>query len=160
GNEEPELAQMKGSTFLFTGLLLVASLVPTGAAADSAQVVPAAGIQAEASEQWDAAVGIYKQALTQEPNRADLWIRIANIESRRGNVQAAIEALRSAAHAAPSDATIFRRLSQAYAENNQPAAAIEAIDGALVHAPDSPEYLRAAGVLATWNNDYVRARRY
>jgi tetratricopeptide (TPR) repeat protein len=141
---------------LFVALFVLALGAPRHA---SAQSVPEPGLAAEASGQWDEAIRVYRQALERDPQRGDLWIRIADIESTRGNVPAAAAALRQAAAVLPRDPNVYRRLSQAYALTNEPRAALEAILQALALAPDNPDYLGAAATLATWYGDYGLAAR-
>ena len=140
---------------LIVGFAVAMSLAQSA----SAQTIADAGIAAEASQQWDEAVRLYHMAMKGEPQRGDLWIRIADIEARRGNLPAAISALESAAAALPADASVYHRLSQAYAAANEPRAALEAIRGALILAPDDQAYLLAAATLATWAADYAFAAR-
>src|SRR5437867_1518127 len=131
------------------------------AARGFAQVVPDPGLAAEAAGRWDEAISVYREALGREPRRSDLWVRIGDIESRRGNLEASIAALERAAEAAPGNAALHSRLSQAYAAANHPAAALKAIDGALTLQPDNVAYLRASAILATWSGEYGHAaKRY
>ena len=133
------------------GLLVV---VP----ATAQPAVPGAGLVAEGDRRWDAAVAIYRDVLDRESHRADLWIRIADIEATRGRLPAVVDALERAAQITFSDPTVFARLSQAYSAAEQPRAAVEAIEGALALAPDNEQYLEARGELATWSGQYDRAQ--
>jgi tetratricopeptide (TPR) repeat protein len=140
---------------LFVGFVLALATASPAVA----QSIPEAGLAAEAAGEWAAAIGTYREALAREPKRGDLWIRIADIEAARGNLQGAVIALDQAAHALPSDPSVYRRLSEAYALSGQPQSALDAIRGALVLAPDDPRYLAAAATLATWDGDYGFAAR-
>ncbi len=120
--------------------------------------MPAAAVASEAAGRWDEAIAGYQAVLTQSPDRADLWLRIANIEAARQNTTASIAALQRAGSILKADATVFAKLSQAHAIAGQPAEALAAIEVALVQIPDSEEYLRARATLATWVADYSRAR--
>jgi tetratricopeptide (TPR) repeat protein len=139
---------------IFIPILLV--LHTTAAFAQSP--VPAAGIAAEGAGEWTKARDIYTNALDHEPHDAKLWVRVADIEARLGDVEGSAAALRRAIQEAPQDAMLHQRLSQAYAVLQQPLAALEAIERALALAPDSVEFLRARGTLATWVADYDRAQ--
>ena len=143
------------SASVLIALVLTICLPCTGAA----QPVPEAGVAAEAAGQWEEAIRIYRQLLDTEPARAELWIRIADIEASRGDLPASVAALNQAARAVPSDPSIYRRLSEAYAMSQQPQAAVYAIQGALALAPNNADYLRAAATLATWQGDYALAAR-
>jgi tetratricopeptide (TPR) repeat protein len=125
----------------------------------SAQSIPERAIAAEGAGDWDTAVRLYQDELGRNPKRGDLWLRIADIEARRGNPAEAIAALQSAAAVQPGDASISHRLSQAYAAANHPEAALSAIRGALALAPDDPNFLLDAATLATWAGDYGFAAR-
>ena len=139
---------------IFIPLLLVLHT----AAAYAQSPVPAAGIAAEAAGEWTQARDIYKNVLDREPHDAKLWVRVADIEARLGDVEGSAASLRRAIQEAPQDANLHQRLSQAYAVLQQPLAALEAIERALALAPNSVEFLRARGTLATWVADYDRAQ--
>lgn len=141
-------------------IILFSALVSalSTAAAHAQSEAPAAAVAAEAAGRWDEAVAGYKTALAENPRRADLWIRIANIEAARHDVTASIAALQSAATVLPTDASIFAKLSQAHALAGQPKEALAAIEVALSQSPDSEEFLDARATLATWASDYGRAR--
>ncbi len=111
--------------------------------------VPAAGIDAETSGDWEKALTIYREVLEREPARFDLWMRIADIHSRRGELPAAIAALEKAASASGSSDLYFK-LAQANSVANQAEAAFRAVDKALQGDPQNPEYLRARAQLANW----------
>jgi tetratricopeptide (TPR) repeat protein len=119
---------------------------------------PDPALTAEAETRWDDAIRLHREVIATAPRRADLWIRIADIEARRGNMSQCIAALQKAADAAPGTPDIYFRLSQAYSVAGQPIAALKAIEGALVIEPESKEYLRARAVLSTWLADYKRAQ--
>jgi predicted Zn-dependent protease len=147
------MAQMISSRLIALAVLL-SSLVGSAAHAQSAD--PA--LAAEAEGRWDDAIRLHRAVVAEQPARADVWIRIADIEARQGRLTDCIEALQKAAVAAPGTASIYFRLSQAYSTAGQPTAALNAVEGALVLEPDSVEYLRARAVLSTWRADYSRAQ--
>ena len=89
---------------------------------------------------------------------ADAWVRLADGEAQRGNIDGAIEALEKATLAAPGTASLYARLSQAYATGGYAEAALHAINGALALQPGQAEYLRARATLATWVGDYRAAQ--
>lgn len=136
-------------------LTAVATFV-AGASARAQQ--PDSALAAEADGRWDDAIRIHRSAIALDSRRADLWIRIADIEARRGNLSGCIDALQQAADAAPANASIYFRLSQAYSTAGHPTAALKAIEGALMIEPDAAAYLRAHAVLSTWLNDYQAAQ--
>ena len=119
--------------------------------------VPDAGLAAEGNGQWEEALSVYGGVLQVEPMRADLWVRVADIQARLGRSDEAAAALLRATQAAPGDATLHYRLSQAYAMTNKPEAAIASADRAMQLAPGEPQYLRQRASLASWVGDYGRA---
>jgi tetratricopeptide (TPR) repeat protein len=153
GDEKSEVAQMMRRLI---PLWLALSLCTAKAFAQAS--VPSAGIAAETAGEWARALDIYKNALSANPYDAGLWIRVADIEARLGNVEGSVSALQHATVESPRDAQLHQRLSQAYAVLQQPLAALEAIERALALSPDSIEFLQARGTLATWVADYDRAR--
>jgi predicted Zn-dependent protease len=113
---------------------------------------------AEAGERWDEAVRLYRDALETDPTRSELWVRIADIEARRGDLNGCIAALEHAVAATPGHAAFYARLSQAYATAGRGVPALRAIEGALVLQPRDAEYLRSRATLATWVGDYRAAQ--
>jgi tetratricopeptide (TPR) repeat protein len=148
------MAQM---TSRVLAVLAVLTLLCAGTARAQSPV-PAAGLAAEGAGRWEEALRVYRAAAAADPTRVDLWVRIGDIEARRGNLAECIDAFQRAAQAAPGNASLYARLSQAYSVAGQPKAALDAIEGALALGPTAPEYLRARAVLATWIGDYERAR--
>jgi tetratricopeptide (TPR) repeat protein len=121
--------------------------------------IPAADPAQDISDEWsEAALKAYRSLLDRDPRDASLWVRVADIEARLGNLDASLAALRNAAQHAPRDAMLHQRLSQALAVADQPQAALDAIERALTVKPDEPEFLRSRGTLATWVGDYSRAQ--
>ena len=128
---------------IFIPLLLVLHT----AASYAQSPVPAAGIAAESAGEWTQCARHLQERSGFAPHDAKLWVRIADIEARLGNVEGSAAALRRAIQEAPLDANLHQRLSQAYAVLQQPLAALEAIEHALALTPDSVDFLRARG---TW----------
>jgi len=120
--------------------------------------VPDTALAAETAGRWDDALAIYRRTLEREPGRADLWIRIADIEALRGNLAITVRALERAIALTPDADLLHQRLSQAQAAIGNPTAALEAIDRAVTLKPDNADYLEARATLATWAGDYHRAR--
>ena len=121
--------------------------------------VPPGGLAAEGDGRWSDALVIYRAETARNPDAAELWLRIADIESRLGRTEAAIEALERAVSARPSDGASFFKLSRAYAAAGNAKPAVRAIEGALALDPTSEEYLRSHAMLATWASEYAAAER-
>ena len=139
-------------------LLTLAMAFSVLAASTARAQSPDAALAAEAESRWDDAIRLHTAAIEADPGRADLWVRISDIEARRGNLPGCIAALQGAAAAAPGTASVYARLSQAYSMSGHPAAALEAIEGALLLEPKSSEYLHARAELSAWLGDYGRAQ--
>jgi cytochrome c-type biogenesis protein CcmH/NrfG len=137
-------------------LAILVCFAPDVAVAQTAAEVTAS--RAEAAEQWDEAVRAHRVVVAADPQRSDVWVRIADIEARRGNLSASVEALALAVAATPESAALYARLSQAYASAGFGPAALHAINGALALEPREPAYLRARATLATWTGDYRGAQ--
>jgi tetratricopeptide (TPR) repeat protein len=138
---------------LFSALVFAPSLLCAQPAARES-----AAMRAEAAMQWDEAVRLYRAVLAQAPDRSELWVRVADIEARRGNLGACVSALEHGVAAAPGTPALYARLSQAYASAGSGLAALHAIDGALALDAKNPEYLRARATLATWVGQYHGAQ--
>ena len=123
----------------------------------AAAQVPADGLRAEGEHRWRDALAVYDAALKDHPDRADLWVREADIHAALGDTASSIHALEQAVTYKKGDAALYARLSQAYAASGKPAPALLAIQGALALSPDNPDYLKAAGQLAAWKGDYEAA---
>lgn len=140
-------------------ILVLSTIVGFIPAVSRAQTdAPRAAAQAEAAGRWDDAIRFHRAAIAAEPQRADLWVRIADIEATRGNVAGSISALEQAVAVSRNSAALFARLSQAYAAAGSGPAALHAIDGALALKPGDAEYLRARATLATWVGNYRAAQ--
>lgn len=146
----------KGDSPHFLRKMGTACIIWLTAATALAQV-PAAGLRAEGEHRWRDALAIYDASLKDHPDRADLWIREADIHSALGEADASIRALEQAARYTTGDPALYARLSQAYASAGKPASALLAIQGALALVPDNADYLKAAGQLAAWKGDYKTA---
>ena len=133
-------------------LVVCGALLAANAAAQSA--IPEQGLAAEGEGRWTDALQIYQGALERNPSLAELWVRVADIQTRLGRSDEAIAALERAANADPGTSSVLARLSQAYAAANHAAPALHAIEAALALQPANEDYLRAHAKLATWAGDY------
>jgi len=121
------------------------------------QEPPEAGLRAEMNKEWQEAVSIYKDTLNKNPDRIDLWLRIAQIESALENYAEVIEALNNAIKIAPERTDLHHQLSAAYSMDNKPREALAEISKALELEPENLDYLKAKALLATWIGDYETA---
>ncbi len=125
--------------------LLFAQAFSTG------QSVPREGLEAEMVGKWEDALRIYRGIVEKEPERQDIWLRIADIEWSLGNASSSAEAIESAVRISPNDDGLYFRLAQAYAVADNPAKAFSAIEKAVELDPKNIEYLRARAQIANWN---------
>ena len=96
--------------------LVLATLVSSAAGPRAAQPAAQSGVpQTMTSAQAEDAIRAARAAIALEPHRSDLWVQIADIEARRGNLTGCVDALRQAVAASPGDASLYARLSQTYA---------------------------------------------
>lgn len=123
----------------------------------AAEIVPDDGLRAEMKGQWDEAANIYRESLKGNPAQAHLWLRIADIRVKQGDLRAGVTALNEAVRYAPGNPLLHIKLSEAYAVLNEPKLALSAINQAVLIEPDNVKYLHKRGVLATWNSDYATA---
>ncbi|GAB4330382.1 MAG: hypothetical protein Kow0099_00930 [Candidatus Abyssubacteria bacterium] len=130
-------------------IILCAVALCTGEASAQSPV-PHKGLAAEMAGEWEKAIEIYEETLKRDPNRADLWIRISDIEAHLGNEMRAAETLGKAAELRPDDADVQYRASNAWAAADQPEPALNAIERALELDPDNIDYLKAHAELANW----------
>src|SRR5690554_7900104 len=77
-------------------------------------VVPEQGLKAEMAGEWGTALTVYQGVLGQQPQRVDLWLRMADVYHHLNREDDKLYALEQAAKAAPGDAAVAFRLSQAY----------------------------------------------
>jgi tetratricopeptide (TPR) repeat protein len=148
------------------GLLAVAALVvalATSAVAQSPALAAGAAdpaLVAEGEGRWEDALRLHHEVLAGDPGRADLWVRVSDIEARLGRTDEAVAALQAAAAAEPADAALQARLSQALAAGDDAAGALRAIERAIALRPDDAAHLRAGGQLASWTGDYETGARF
>lgn len=124
----------------------------------AAPAVPDEGLQAEMAGQWDSALEVYQAVLDQQPQRVDLWLRMADIYHHLNREGAKLHALEQAARVAPDDAAVAYRLSQAYAMANRPADAVQQCLRAAGLEPGNVEYLRGCLQQANWANNRAAAQ--
>ncbi len=109
------------------------------------------GVEAETAGRRADALKTYRDVVEHEPERLDVWLRIADIEWARGNASLAAEALEGAVRVSPDDSGLYFRLTRAYAVAKNPVKAFSAIEKAVELAPENIEYLRARAQIANWN---------
>ena len=115
--------------------------------------IPGEGLQAEGNHDWQRAVSIYLNTLLTNPNRVDLWLRVATIEHQLKNYSLAIDAYKHAIELQPTNPELHKILSENYAEFNQPKEAMRAINEAVTLKPNDVDYLMARAKIANWNQE-------
>ena len=114
-------------------------------------LIPGEGLEAEGNKDWHKAISIYLEALSKNPNRVDLWIRIATIEHELKDEALSINAYQHAVKLQPNNPALHKTLSEIYAESNHPGLALVAIDDAVKLRPNDINYLFARAKIANWN---------
>ncbi|MCJ7766474.1 MAG: tetratricopeptide repeat protein, partial [Thiovulaceae bacterium] len=127
-------------------LLLITSVF--GFAAQSN--IPYLGLKAEMEKRWTDAAAIYEDAVWNDPNRADLYLRLADIYSVEKQYEKAADSLNRAIEVQPERAEFYAKLSTVYAVDNKPEKALSAIESALRLDPGNSEYLMALAKIANW----------
>jgi len=112
------------------------------------------GLQAEMQKEWPKAISIYKEVLSKEPKRVDLWLRMVDIYGAENNVSGAEEALLHAIELKSDDATLYARLSSMYAADKASKKAYDAIAKAYELDPENRDYLSRYALLAEVNKDW------
>ena len=140
------------SSVMFLGLIL--SPFVASSETESNQAIPGDGLQAEGNGAWQTAVSIYLNVLLEDPNRVDLWLRVASIEHQLKNYKVAIDAYDHAVRLRPNDPDLHKTLSAIYAESNQPVEALFEINAAVKLKPSDLDYLRARAKIANWNKSF------
>lgn len=107
-------------------------------------------LRAEADKDWIAAERHYRQALEDEPDNAELWQRLADVQAAAGKQEAAADSMLRATEVAEADAELFASASAAHADVDQPRMALELITRATELAPDRAEYWRDRALIASW----------
>ncbi|MFO7530216.1 MAG: tetratricopeptide repeat protein [Marinobacter sp.] len=124
----------------------------------AAPAVPEAGLKAEMAGEWESALTVYRSVLSEQPQRVDLWLRMADIYHHLKRPDEAIEALEQAAQLAPDDAALAYRLSRAYAMADRPRDALVQCLNAVGLEPTNVEYLHACLQQANWARDRAAAQ--
>jgi len=115
------------------------------------------GLKAEMQKEWSQAINIYHDILEKEPERADLWLRMADIYAVEQNVSGAEDALLHASKIKPDDAVLYARLSSLYASQKESKKAYDMIKKARELDPSNKDYLSRYALLAEENHDWEHA---
>lgn len=99
--------------------------------------LPAVGVAAEERQDWNRAILIYRNILSQEPNQPVLWKRVAAINFFLKRYEAAAEALVEAIQYEPRNPQIRADLAEIYLILHQPQDALYAINVAVELDPSS-----------------------
>lgn len=115
-------------------------------------------LAAEGQRYWQAAENFYRQMLENEPERADLWKRLADIIAEEGGRgEEAAETFARAAELSPENAALQADAAAAYSIINQPETALTYITRATRLEPGNAEYWNSRSVLEGWLGNYAAA---
>lgn len=140
--------------FLLSIIFLISAppyVVASSANSTPSPTIPAEGLVAEGNKDFQKAISIYLEALSKDPNRVDLWIRIATIEHELKDETLSINAYQHAVKLQPNNPALHKTLSEIYAESNQPKEALAEITAAVKLQPNDIHYLTAKASIANWN---------
>lgn len=122
-------------------------------AANANLEIPGKGLVAEGNKDWQKAISIYLDFLSQHPDRADVWLRVGSIEHHLKNYPQAINAYQHASQIQPQNAMTHKTLSEIYAESQQPQDSLNEINLAVKLQPNNINYWEARAKLANWNRN-------
>lgn len=114
------------------------------------------GLVAEANQDWENALKIYKKIIANEPNNLSLLLRIADIENSLKNYENAEHVLNQAQILQPKNISIHVKLSETYAIEGKANEALLTIEKALQLDPNNIDYLKKRVVLASWVGDKAK----
>ncbi len=112
---------------------------------------------AESQKYWQAAEEFYKQVIQNDPDRADLWERLADIIAEQGRPLEAAEALARAADLEPGNATLQAEAAAAFGAADQPEKGLLYINRAIALDPGKAQLLSNRSVYEGWLGDYPAA---
>ncbi|MCL7744609.1 tetratricopeptide repeat protein [Guyparkeria hydrothermalis] len=118
-----------------------------------AQAVPEAALAAEMQQDWSTAAAVYRDELEADPDRTDLWKRLADVLASDGQPVAAAQALDQAVETEPNDAELRLAASAAWAQADRPEQALEHCRAAAKLRPDDVSVLRTCAQQANWVGD-------
>lgn len=119
--------------------------------------VPDEAIKAEMEKRWGDAERIYRDILSQQPDRVDLQLRLVDVLAAAGKKQEAAQALARAADLRPDDADLQLHASEAFAAVEKPADALRYVDRALRLRPNDLDVHQRRAQLSVWAGDYTQA---
>ena len=109
-----------------------------------------AGLEAEMEGRWEDAINTYTSVLTKEPERADLWEKLGELDDYMGNYAASGGAFHKAVQLSPNNPHLRFRLTQVYSILNEPNRAFVEIEKAVELDPKNIEYLKSRAQIANW----------
>ncbi len=118
---------------------------------------PDEGIKAEMAGEWRKAISIYEQVLLKEPQRGDLWQRIAQIRIHLKEIPGAITALRKVTEIEPENVAIHFDLATLLSMEKRPEEALKHAETAIRIEPQNIKYLRTHAQLANWLKRFSEA---
>lgn len=140
---------LRGMSASALALMAATAFVPPA----FAQAVPEAAVAAEMQQDWKTAARVYREALEADPERTDLWRRLADVLASDGQPVAAAEALDRAVETEPNDADLHLAASAAWAEAGKPNRALVHCQAAAEIRPDDVSVLRTCAQQANWAGD-------
>lgn len=122
--------------------------------------IPEPALRAEMQQNWQQAARIYRELLAIEPQRIDLWRRLADVLAADGQAIAAAEALTKASRLVEDDVDLALDASRAWAQAGKPNDALERCGQAATLKPDDTGILEICATQANWVGDPATAAEY
>jgi tetratricopeptide (TPR) repeat protein len=138
---------------------LIALALLSQAAPAVAQPWPQGLADAEEAHDWDKAVALCREALAKNPKRADLWGRIADIESSRNRPKEAKKAVEKALEVKPGDTALLRKHVELSKWAGDNAGAEKSLRALLKQNPHDYKNMFELGQILSWDGKTAESIR-
>jgi len=122
-------------------------------------VIPEDALKAEIERRWGDAERLYRDLLTEEPDRVDLLLRLVDVLAVQNKRAEAAKALAKAADLQPDDGDLQLHASQAFGAVDRYAEALRYADRALAIRPNDGALLRQHAEIAALAGKYAEAEK-
>jgi tetratricopeptide (TPR) repeat protein len=132
----------------------------TAHANEASPPIPEPALRAEMQQDWQQAARLYREALATDPQRIDLWRRLADVLAADGQAVTAAEVLTEASRVADDDAELAMDAARAWAQADEPGKALERCEHAATLRPEDTEILETCALQANWFSNTAAAAHY
>ena len=117
----------------------------------------ALGDMAREEERWEDALRCYEEALSRDPEAADIRVQSGYISLKQGDLAQAERQFLRALEADPGEYSAYLGLSECYRHLNRPEDQAGMVQQAMTLAPDDPDVWNAQGVALEVKGQFVEA---